>query len=490
MKRFCPTFVATILMASAAAAADPTIAIDLGGGTKLEMVLVKKGTFLQGSPNTEQNRGNDESQRQVAITQDFYLGKFPVTVGQFAQFVRNTGYRTEAERGTSGGFGFDGKGLVQRQEFTWRKPGFPQTDAHPVTTVTYGDAQAMARWLAKKTYRKVTLPTEAQWEYACRAGTTGRFYNGDADDDLQKIAWFRDNSGNGTRPVGQKQPNAFGLDDMSGNIYQWCRDWYGPYEGQNVKDPEETRADRTKPPRRVLRGGSWLKEAQHCRSAARWRNTPASRNADNGFRLAASVEIIVEREDARRTQPPRGPSVPVVTISNVDQGAGFALALDIPLLGLACLAVFVLVVVVLVVVAVMLVGRQAGRSDYRPPSAPGGFPIGSQPYTEDADDGFWLNLAGIEAGSVIRYRCLVHNVVQQNSVVAEMGPRQFVYTGGRPSNIAILEIIPPGGTPAVPPVVVSPVIVPPILPPVHEHRPPPPPPPPEPPSFSGFPAAY
>lgn len=523
----------------ASAQVDSSLSIDLGGGVKLEAVLVPKGDFTQGSPASEAGRGSDEAQRQVTISKDFYLGKYPVTIGQFAQFVSETGYKTEAERGSSGGSGFDGKALVQKKEFNWRNPGFSQTDSHPVTLVTYDDAQAFARWLAKKANRGVTLPTEAEWEYACRAGTTTPYYSGETENDLQEIAWFKTNAGDGTRPVGEKQPNRFGLYDMSGNICEWCRDWYGPYEGDNVKNPEETRSDRTKPARRVLRGGSWLKSASACRSAARYRNTPASRNADNGFRVAISAEVVVEKVGAARnagaspmvldqsmpqTRPPvadanspvssnsstvaaNPPAAAAALSASVDTTADSAsttvrdqprptyaasaaaqsgpvavpvMARSFAMSGLLCVAIFGIGLVIVVVLIIQAFSRGSSRS-----SSDGQTLLRRPPEPDVREDGFWLDTSEIPPGSKVRYQYFANGREHTDTITTEPGMRQYIYTGGVPTNVMILETIL-----ATAAMMQRPFVTP--TPPREEFRqePPPPMPPTKPSTFGGFPAAY
>lgn len=283
------TLLLSFLVATMTAhAADPTLSFDLDKGTKLEMVLVPNGTFQQGSPKTEPRRGKDETPRQVTLTRDFYLGKFPVTCAQFDAFVADTQYRTEAEGGSSGGYGWDGKALTQDPRFTWRSPGFDQGDDSPVTLVAYADAVAFCDWLSRKTGRTFRLPSEAQWEYACRAGTTNAWHNGDDEARVREIAWYKPIAENKTHPVGSLKPNAWGL-YIGGNTYEWCRDWYAPYTSGAATDPEQTDMNLSDKPRRVLRGGSWLREVQQTRSAARFRNAPGSRNADNGFRVMMLV---------------------------------------------------------------------------------------------------------------------------------------------------------------------------------------------------------
>jgi formylglycine-generating enzyme required for sulfatase activity len=264
-------------------------------GTRL--VLVKPGKFLMGSPSGKADRSDNEFQHEVEITQPYYMAVHPVTVSNFRTFVERTGYRTEAE--TSGGAQrWSGSKWELDPKANWHKPGFQQGDDHPVTCVSWNDVQELCNWLSgiekERLYR---LPTEAEWEYACRgaASSSTPFYFGASLSSTQ--ANFDGNYPYGgaskgpylgrTTPVGSYPPNAFGLYDMHGNVWEWCQDWHGEnyYRSGPGKDPPGPATGAS----RVLRGGSWNRGGRICRAACRSHCEPGHRYNDIGFRLVCSA---------------------------------------------------------------------------------------------------------------------------------------------------------------------------------------------------------
>ena len=433
-----PWLAALFLTIHAGAQTPEVLRVELGGGQTLEAVRIEPGSFQQGSPPQEAGRGADETMRKVTLTRPFFLGKYPVTRGQFARFVAESGYRTEAETGTSGGFGWDGTQLRQRRDFTWKSPGFAQTDAHPVTLVTYKDAGAFLQWLSRKSGRTFTLPSEAQWEYAARSGGAAA-----------TEAWHKENSGGATHPVGEKPVNAWGLGDLLGNVWEWCEDWYAPYTAADATDPLQRDANLSDKPRRVLRGGSWLREPKFCRPAARYRNDALSRNADNGFRvmtfdLAARPAVVappppvhLEAEKPAAAAPismseklRRDLPVPIPTREDS------SLAPVQKILPLAFFGGIALMLVGIVVSLLRRAGAKAGGIVNAPPlpSRSSGQPLS----VRVADDGFWIMGAGVSAGTQIACRYLVDGNAMTKAVSYEPGPQgQFVFTGSRPSNVSV-----------------------------------------------------
>ena len=291
------------------------------------MVRVPAGEFLMGSDETPQAlaaafpdydaarfaRLDDEGPvHRVRITRAFWLGQTEVTVAQFRRFVEAAGYRPESEADGTGGYGFNatydpststrGDAFEGRDpKYSWRNPGFPQGDDHPVVNVTWNDAVAMAKWLSVQEGATYRLPTEAEWEYAARAGTRSRFNTGDDPRQLLRganvfdqdaaVHWphwraFALNGSDGhafTAPVGRFAPNAFGLHDMHGNVWEWCADWHSDdyYARSPVDDPQGP----TDGVVRVRRGGSWHTWAFYARSAFRNWNSPETRYVLLGFRL-------------------------------------------------------------------------------------------------------------------------------------------------------------------------------------------------------------
>jgi formylglycine-generating enzyme required for sulfatase activity len=257
-----------------------------------ELVVIPAGAFMMGSPPHEAGRSDDEGPRHRVRISQFALGRHAVTVAQFGRFASDTGYETEAERNPSEGIRAwedKKKEWVWSMGKSWRDPGFAQDDRHPVVGVSWNDAVAYVRWLAGKTRQPYRLPSEAEWEYAARAGSTTRYPWG--DEPGSNRANFYDSgsrwSGRQTAPVGSFEPNAFGLYDMIGNVWEWTQDcWNESYAGA----PEDARpwetGDRG---RRVVRGGSWNYGPRVARSAVRGGDGPGVRIGNLGFRLARTL---------------------------------------------------------------------------------------------------------------------------------------------------------------------------------------------------------
>jgi formylglycine-generating enzyme required for sulfatase activity len=249
----------------------------------MKLALIPAGRFQMGSGESKEVDGADNPRHEVRITRDFYLGTYHVTVGEFRKFVNAANYKTDAERDGKGGYGIIPTGAEQNPKFTWRNPNFAQSDDCPVVNVSWNDATAFCKWLSGKEGKEYRLPTEAEWEYACRAGSTTRFSFGDDERLLGGYAWHSENSADKTHPVGQKKPNAFGLYDMHGNARQWCADWYGEkyYAASPVDDPGGPDFGTG----RVLRGGAFSTSAEYS-SATRMSGAVDDRNYATGFRVA------------------------------------------------------------------------------------------------------------------------------------------------------------------------------------------------------------
>lgn len=289
--------------------------VDSSNSIGMKLRLIPAGEFMMGSPEDEEGRSSDEGPlHRVRITKPFYLGACEVTVEQFRQFVAATGHVTDAETDGRGGWGYTGvpeRPFRRDPRYTWRDPGFSQGLDHPVVNVSWNDAVAFCAWLTRREGKTYVLPTEAQWEYACRAGTPTPFYHGGDAEGLAGVGNVSDLSANEkfalwmtlskvdrekmgtashrdgfvfTAPVGRFRANAFGLYDMHGNVWEWCADWDAAdyYRNSPVDDPAGPREGSS----RIRRGGSWLHSAEYARSAQRRRYPPTGRNSPIGFRVA------------------------------------------------------------------------------------------------------------------------------------------------------------------------------------------------------------
>ena len=315
-------------MALLAGCAHPPVAIDTLG---IAFVKVPAGTFAMGSdesvaalaaayPGLERSRfeglSDEAPVHRVRITRPFEMSRHEITVGQFRAFLQRSGHVPESIADSTGGYGYNaaydpsttrrGDAFEGRlPQYSWENPGFAQGNDHPVVNVTWNDAVALARWLTVQEGRVYRLPTEAEWEYACRAGGTDRYQHGndpagliavgntfDADAAAHWPAW-RDRALPGrdghafTAPAGSFAPNAFGLFDMHGNVWEWVSDWHGDdyYARSPTDDPSGPSDGAVK----VRRGGSWHTWPLYARCAFRNWNTPETRYTLVGIRLVREL---------------------------------------------------------------------------------------------------------------------------------------------------------------------------------------------------------
>lgn len=222
--------------------------------TPLTVVYIPAGTFMMGSPDSEPSHEENENPvHEVTISKDFFIGKYEVTQAQWLA-------------------------LMDENPSTEQNPNFP------VNKVNWEDCQEYIKRL--NAYHQTSgfrLPTEAEFEYACRAGTTTSSFFGEnpSEEEMEKYVWFRNNSEGELHAVGQLQPNPWGLYDMMGNIWEWCQDWYGPYPSETQIDPKGPESGTEK----VFRGPSWLGRPEWVRCADRGKFTPDNQRNTGGFRL-------------------------------------------------------------------------------------------------------------------------------------------------------------------------------------------------------------
>lgn len=323
-------------------AAPPAVSVDSIG---MRFVRVPAGRFAMGANETPQGfaqafpdmpasrregLADERPVHTVLISHAFEIGQHEVTVGQFRAFLVASGHVPESIADDTGGYGYDpahdpskhprGDAFDGRHpRYSWQNPGFAQTDDHPVVNVTWNDAVAMTRWLSQKEGRVYRLPTEAEWEYVCRAGTRTRYQGGDDSASLGTTAntfdldaavnWprFADHAlqvHDGyafTAPVGRFQPNAWGVHDMHGNVWEWTADWHDDtyYARSPAVDPKGPATGEV----RVRRGGSWHTWPLYARCAFRNWNTPETRYTLVGMRFVR--ELLKPGRLQTKDSPPR-----------------------------------------------------------------------------------------------------------------------------------------------------------------------------------------
>lgn len=313
---------------------SPVETAEIGG---MRFSRIPAGDFLMGATELVvplENGHCETPAHRVVISTDFWMSQTEVTVGQFRRFVHETDYRTEYADIGLGCNSLNLKtGQVQQlNETQWDSPGFGQTNEHPVVCVSHGDATAYCEWLSKIHGRAFRLPSEAEWEYACRAGSESTFSTGNNSESLQGAANIGDvalrkkyGSAEGTAPwndgfpftapVGSFRPNDFGLFDMHGNVGEWCSDWFDAeyYKTSPTVDPTGPKWQQHC---RVVRGGSWYNTALSCRSSGRHDGIETAPSTTNGFRVV--LEVLPEEVVNSETQTDsRMHDVPTVDIDRL-----------------------------------------------------------------------------------------------------------------------------------------------------------------------------
>jgi formylglycine-generating enzyme required for sulfatase activity len=273
----------------------------------MTLIAIAPGRFLMGSPANEKDRSDDETQHAVTLTKGFFMGTTHVTVAQFAAFAQNANYQTDAEK-QGWATGWNGSGWAHINGSSWRKPQeepeYTQADDHPVVSVSWNDAVAFCDWLSKKEGEHYRLPTEAEFEYAARAGTqTAYWWSSNPDDGLgcanlidrtasMKIpnwsagAFHWSDGYYFTSPVGKFRANAWGLYDMVGNAWEWCNDWYGGYPQGDATDPTGPAVGTE----RTARGSGWSDFPKTSRCAMRGKCAPSDGQDFIGFRVVLDSE--------------------------------------------------------------------------------------------------------------------------------------------------------------------------------------------------------
>jgi len=226
-----------------------------------EMVVVEGGTFVMGDDKDINGVSNESPSHSVTLAV-FQIAKTETTVLQWKAYCEDTGRKMPAP-----------------PEWGW-------IDNHPMVKVSWEDVINYCYWLSDKTGKIYRLPTEAEWEYAAKGGSKSKNYIYSGGYSVDLTSWYKENSGNETKPVAQKSANELGLYDMSGNVWEWCYDWYGNYRTgtQNYPMGPETGRDK------VLRGGSWYNGCSQCRVLARYMDAPQYFNSNRGFRVVCSVQ--------------------------------------------------------------------------------------------------------------------------------------------------------------------------------------------------------